>query len=160
MDKADIPAPDWQVSRWFNGASLRLADLRGKVVVLHAFQMLCPGCVVHGLPQAQRIHEAFRPEEVAVIGLHTVFEHHEAMNDTALAAFIHEFRYGFPIGVDQTEPGHGAPLTMRRYGLRGTPSLVLIDGTGRIRYHSFGRDDDLRVGARIAALLGGSTGLR
>jgi hypothetical protein len=36
--------------------ALQLADLRGKVVVLHAFQMLCPACVHHGLPLAF-VHE-------------------------------------------------------------------------------------------------------
>ena len=54
--RAAAPAPDWHVSRWFNAAGpLALADLRGKIVVAHAFQMLCPGCVLHGLPQAQRV---------------------------------------------------------------------------------------------------------
>lgn len=43
--------PELQVGRWFNSdAPLSLAGLRGKVVALHAFQMLCPGCVAHGLP--------------------------------------------------------------------------------------------------------------
>lgn len=51
------PAPAWTTQAWFNtGASLQLADLLGSVVVLHAFQMLCPACVMHGLPQAQRVH--------------------------------------------------------------------------------------------------------
>ncbi len=50
-----------------------------QVVVLHAFQMLCPGCVLHGTPLAQRIHDQFRAEDLTVIGLHSVFEHHDAM---------------------------------------------------------------------------------
>jgi len=38
-------APEWQVETWFNTkVPLHLADLRGKVILLHAFQMLCPGC--------------------------------------------------------------------------------------------------------------------
>ena len=36
--------------------------------------MLCPACVSHGLPQAARLRETFAPEDLAVIGLHTVFE--------------------------------------------------------------------------------------
>lgn len=51
---ADL-APTLDVMRWFNTPRPRaLADLRGRVVVLHAFQMLYPGCVQGGLPQAQR----------------------------------------------------------------------------------------------------------
>lgn len=43
------PAPEWDAVGWFNSGPLTLADLRGRVVVLEAFQMLCPGCVAHGL---------------------------------------------------------------------------------------------------------------
>jgi peroxiredoxin len=152
---SSIPvAPEWEVSTWFNTKTpLRLGDLRGRVVVLHTFQMLCPGCVYHGLPQAQRVHEAFRKKDVAVVGLHTVFEHHEAMTPTALAAFVHEFRLTFPIGVDVPGEPLGVPKTMAAYGFRGTPSLVLIDRQGFIRKHSFGREDDLMLGAEIATLI-------
>lgn len=150
------PAPEWSVREWFNAPrGLQLADLRGRVVVLHAFQMLCPGCVQHGLPQAQRVHTAFAPHAVAVIGLHTVFEHHAAMTPVALAAFLHEWRVRFPVGVDA--PGEDAqdpvPCTMRRYGLQGTPSLLLIDRRGDLRLHAFGAVDDLVVGAAVATLL-------
>lgn len=98
---ADL-APTLDVMRWFNTPRPRaLADLRGRVVVLHAFQMLYPGCVQGGLPQAQRISRLFPAEEVAVIGLHTVFEHHAAMTPVSLEAFIHEYRLTFPIGIDR-----------------------------------------------------------
>ncbi|MCO5146691.1 MAG: redoxin domain-containing protein [Aquamicrobium sp.] len=148
------PAPELDVIRWFNAAEpLSLAGLRGKVVVLHAFQMLCPGCVGAGLPQAKKIAATFPPDEVAVIGLHTVFEHHEAMTPVSLAAFIHEYRLGFPIAVDR--PGGDGPIphTMAAYGMRGTPSLVLIDRAGMIRRHAFGAEDDMKVGAEIAWLM-------
>lgn len=147
-------ALEWTVQTWFNTpAPLRLSELRGRVVVLHAFQMLCPGCVTHGLPQAQKIAASFPPEEVLVVGLHTVFEHHAAMTPVSLQAFITEFRYSFPIGVDA--PGENGPLpqTMQRYVMRGTPTLILIDRRGYIRKHSFGREDDMRVGADIATLV-------
>jgi DNA-binding transcriptional regulator of glucitol operon len=85
-------APPWQVSRWFNSAPLTLADLRGRVVVAHAFQMLCPGCAMQALPQMQRVRQTFPADSVAVIGLHTVFEHHEAQGPLALEAFLHEYR--------------------------------------------------------------------
>lgn len=147
-------APGWTVSAWLNrDAPLSLEELRGKVVVLHAFQMLCPGCVQRGLPQAQRIHDLFEPAEVAVVGLHTVFEHHAAMTPVSLRAFVHEYRLTFPIGVDAAADHGPVPQTMRAYGLRGTPSLVLIDRRGLVRRHSFGADDDLAVGAGIATLL-------
>lgn len=156
--QTDLPAalaPDWHVAEWFNTDSpLTLAGLRGKVVVLHAFQMLCPGCVRDGTPQTQRIAQQFNPSEVAVIGLHTVFEHHDVMTPRALEVFIHENRLSFPIGVDQPDDQNGAPITMQRYQMQGTPTLIIIDQIGHLRLHEFGQVSDLVVGTVIGKLLG------
>ena len=155
MDASLTPAPAWQVERWFNTpVPLDLAAMRGRVVVVEAFQMLCPGCVSHGLPQAVRVRATFPEDEVAVVGLHTMFEHHAAMTPLALQAFLHEYRIGFPVGVDRPG-GDGDPLprTMRDYALRGTPSLVLIDAAGYLRGHHFGAIEDMALGARIASLV-------
>jgi hypothetical protein len=146
--------PGWRVSHWFNTpAPIELEQLQGRVVLLHAFQMLCPACVAHGLPQALRVHEAFQSEAVAVIGLHTVFEHHEAIGPKALQAFIHEYCLPFPIGIDHAGGAGPLPLTMAQWGLRGTPSVVLFDRKGRARLHRFGVVDDLVLGAAIGQLL-------
>ena len=147
-------APAWQVSRWFNSEPLALADLRGKVVLLHAFQMLCPACAMQALPQMQRVRRAFADERLAVVGLHTVFEHHDAQGPVSLAAFLHEYRYDFPVGVDaHDEGGDPLPRTMRGYAMQGTPTLILIDGEGRLRQQHFGVLDDLVLGAGIGRLL-------
>lgn len=156
LDPPGRPAPPWTTLEWFNaGAALQPTDLRGKVVVLHAFQMLCPACVHHSLPQAQRARAHFAPEDVAVVGLHTVFEHHAAMTPVSLRAFLHENRTAYPVGVDApgADPNDPIPLTMRAYTMRGTPSIVLIDRNGDLRLHSFGAVDDLVIGAAIAALM-------
>lgn len=148
------PAPELSVSRWFNTpAPVTLASLRGRVVMLHAFQMLCPGCVAHGTPQAQRAHALFRNTDLAVIGLHTVFEHHAAMRPVSLEAFIHEYRLAFPIGVDEASDEGPIPVTMRRYEMRGTPSCILIGRDGTIRHHGFGQEEDMALGAVIGSLL-------
>lgn len=152
------PAPEWVTTQWFNSAPLSLAGQRGRVVVLGAFQMLCPGCVANGLPQLQRVEQAFSRQDVAVIGLHTVFEHHAAMTPVSLEAFLHEYRIGFPVGVDAHDDPTGPSITMRRYNLRGTPSLVLIDRAGRLRHSALGAEPDLALGARIATLIGETTG--
>lgn len=154
MTSRFLPAPPWQVSRWFNTPEpLSLDALRGKVVVLEAFQMLCPGCVSHGLPQAARVVSTFAGDRVAVVGLHTVFEHHAAMTPVSLEAFLHEYRITFPVGVDTASDKDPIPRTMRAYGMRGTPSMVLIDAQGRLRYHHFGQVADMALGAQIAHLV-------
>lgn len=150
------PAPNLDVVEWLNTpAPITLADLRGKVVVLEAFQMLCPGCTQFGLPQLARVREQFSPDDVAVIGLHTVFEHHQAQGSrAALEAFLHEYRYTMPVGIDRPDAsGHGAPATMRAYHMQGTPTLILIDRQGRLRRQALGHVPDLRVGAEIMSLI-------
>ncbi len=147
-------APDWHISQWFNTPSPpTLQALRGRVIALHAFQMLCPGCVSSGIPQAQRIVRSFDPAHLAVIGIHTVFEHHDVMTPQALDVFIREYRLTFPIGVDRPGPAGPIPQTMAAYAMQGTPTLILIDRRGRLRKQAFGTEDDMRVGADIAFLL-------
>ncbi|WP_193940519.1 redoxin domain-containing protein [Parahaliea mediterranea] len=148
-------APELQTTHWFNAdAPLTLASLRGRVVLIEAFQMLCPGCVSHGLPQAQRVATTFHKEDVAVIGVHTVFEHHAAQgSQEALQAFLHEYRITFPVGMDTPSDNGMLPKTMRAYGLQGTPSLLLIDHKGKLRKHKFGHEPDLLLGAEIMSLI-------
>jgi peroxiredoxin len=154
MLKTQTPAPPLQVSEWLNtDTPITLDALRGRVVVLHAFQMLCPGCVAQGLPQAMRVHQLFPSSEVVVLGLHTVFEHHDIMGPNALKVFLHEYRIAFPVAVDQPAKQHPVPATMQAYGLRGTPSLVVIDRSGRVRLNHMGHLDDLQLGALLGTLL-------
>lgn len=148
-------APELQTSQWLRTEKpLTLAALRGQVVLLHAFQMLCPGCVAHAVPQAQKAHRLFAAQGLAVVGLHTVFEHHAAMTPVALDAFLHEYRITHPVGVDRPgEDGSPIPLSMRSYAMQGTPTLVLIDRAGIVRLNHFGQVDDLQLGKLIGTLL-------
>jgi peroxiredoxin len=153
MNTARIEAPEILAAAWLNTPTpLTLESLRGQVVALHAFQMLCPGCVSHGIPQAVAIQRTFAGLDVQVLGLHCVFEHHDVMGPAALRAFVHEYRLTFPIAIDRASAG-SIPQTMQAFALQGTPSLVLIDRAGRIRASHFGRVDDMQVGASIGELL-------
>jgi len=154
----DTGLPGIEAAEWLNcSAPLSLAALRGRVVAIEVFQMLCPGCVAHGLPQAQRLRQTFRAEDVMVIGLHSVFEHHEAMTPLALRAFLQEYNIRFPVAIDS--PGEGPlPRTMRAWGLEGTPTLLLLDREGRLRARHFGQIPDMALGAEVMALVRDGTG--
>jgi peroxiredoxin len=154
MTQISALAPELVVSKWFNTEEpISLAALRGRVIMLHAFQMLCPGCVSHGTPQAAKAHRMFRNTDLTVIGLHTVFEHHAAMTPVSLEAFIHEYRLTFPIGVDQPGDNTAIPVTMQRYQMQGTPTSILIGRDGKIRHRGFGQEDDMALGMIIGSLL-------
>lgn len=150
-----VMAPPWRTSKWLNTpVPIDLEAQRGHVVVACAFQMLCPGCVTHAIPQMKALHELFTPHGAVVVGLHTVFEHHEAMTVTALRAFVHEYGIRFPVGVDTpAEDGGPIPQTMAAYRMQGTPTLLLIDRAGQLRRQIFGHIPDLRLGAEIMRLV-------
>ena len=157
MSAPETPlAPELAVSEWFNTpVPLTLAGLRGRPVFLHSFQLLCPGCVAQAIPQVQRIERVFAHMDLQVVGIHTVFEHHEAQGrPEVLKAFLHENRIRLPVAIDA--PGEdGVPLTFRAYDMQGTPTVLLIDAEGQLRSQGFGHVDDLRLGAAIGSLLAG-----
>lgn len=147
--------PELSVTRWVNTRQpLSLKALKGKVVMVTAFQMLCRGCVEHGLPQARKVAEQFSDGEVAVIGLHSVFEHHDVMTPAALEAFMHEYGWPFPVAIDAPGEGEesGLPKTMKAYEMRGTPTILLFDRQGRLRRHYFGHVEDMRLAAELMGL--------
>ena len=148
-------APEWIVAQWLNAeAGLSLSQLRGKVIVAGAFQMLCPGCVSELIPQLREVHSLFKGTDVSVLGLHTVFEHHDAMQPVSLKAFLHENRITFPVAVDQPQmPAMPIPKTMELYAMQGTPTLLLIDRAGNLRRQVFGHVRDMQLGAEVMALL-------
>jgi len=148
------PNPELYTSAWLNSdKEISLRDLIGRVVVVPTFQMLCPGCVSHGIPQAKKIRQCFSESDVAVLGLHTVFEHHHVMGQDALEVFLHDYGITFPVGIDKEIEHSDIPLTMKTHGLQGTPSLLIFDRSGNLQFNHFGVIDDMIVGAVIGRLL-------
>lgn len=148
-------ALDWTVSEWLNTPpNFSTDDLVGRVVLAAGFQMLCPGCVDQTIPQLKRANLLFPNDQVAVVALHTVFEHHDAMTPNALRAFLHEYRVSFPVAIDTPDPAGGRiPITMERYRMQGTPTILLYDRTGQLFRQAFGHVSDMELGFQVAQLL-------
>lgn len=62
-------------------------------------------------------NDLFAHDAAQVIGVHAVFEHHEAMRAASLKAFLHEFRVTFPAGIDRPPLTGGVPTG-------GVPGMV------------------------------------
>ena len=128
----DIP---FHATHWLNtDRPLTLEDFPSRVLAVEVFQMLCPGCVLNGLPQAQRLAQTFDEKDLAVIGLHSVFEHHQGNSRESLAAFLHEWRIPFPVAIDMQGEGP-LPRTMGGPGAckahRASSSSTARAGCGR-----------------------------
>ncbi|MCB0050689.1 MAG: redoxin domain-containing protein, partial [Caldilinea sp.] len=61
------PAPELANDTWFNSAPLRLADLRGKVVMVEFWTYGCINCQ-HVIPALQDWHAAYADDGLVIIG--------------------------------------------------------------------------------------------
>ena len=147
-------APALEIDTWLNtDKDIHLSELKGKAVVIYVFQMLCYGCVHFSIPQLKKLNKVFDKQQLEVLAIHSVFEHHSANNEETLKAFLFENKITVPVGIDAENASTSIPKTMSSYRLKGTPSLVLIDKKGFLRRRYFGHLDDIAVGAEIMALI-------
>jgi thiol-disulfide isomerase/thioredoxin len=139
------PAPAWDIEKWFNSKPLKVEDLRGKVVVIDFFQMVCRGCRKFSIPVIKGWEHRFSSEiaagDLVILSIHTVFEVHQIQTNTRLEKFIRKIKMNHPVGVDRHRNNQWMPETMRRYKTKGTPEIAIIDKKGVIRFQKFGRFD-------------------
>jgi hypothetical protein len=145
--------PEIVAQRWLNADTKQtLKAEKGKVVVVAVWQLVCPGSLKFGLPQAMRLRGAFEEAEVTVFGLHMPFERHDEQTADKVEAYLNENGITIPVALDKPN-GDGMPETMKAYELQGTPALLLFDRQGRLRRHYLGAVDDFRLGAEVMALV-------
>ena len=74
IDKA---APEPVIECWAQGSEPPINELTGQVVLIEVIQVNCPGCFVHALPEAIRLHETYEAQGLKVFAIATAFEHFE-----------------------------------------------------------------------------------
>lgn len=114
------------IEGWVNSPPLRLADLRGKVVVLHFWAFGCINCV-HNLPIYKTWQEELPHDKVAIIGIHTP-ETAEEHKFAGLQQAAKERGLAFPIAMDLKGE------TWKAWGNSVWPAVYLIDRRGDVRY--------------------------
>lgn len=67
-------APNFGVSEWVQGAPTNFDQEKDHIVLLEVFQVNCPGCFMHAIPEAIDIYNKYKDEGVRVLGLATAFE--------------------------------------------------------------------------------------
>lgn len=140
------PAAELRNQVWFNtDAPLRLADLRGRVVLLEFWSFDCPGCRLV-VPYLRDWHARYADAGLTVIGVHSP-EAVTSQQDADLAAALAQLDIPYPV----TDDHDGA--SWRAYGQRIRPTIYLIDKRGNIRYQRIGAGAYTETEAAIAALL-------
>ena len=115
---------------WVNTAQpIKLADLRGRFVLLDFWTFCCINCM-HVLPELKKLEHAF-PNELVVIGVHSAkFQGERATDNIREAVLRYEIEH--PVVND-------AKMTIwGTYGAQSWPTLVLIDPAGDVVWAASG----------------------
>lgn len=110
----------------FDGATVSLDTLRGKVVVVNFWASWCNPACYDEAPALERAWRTYRDRGVIVVGVD--------MQDTTEAAqtFITRFGLTFP-----NAPDAGGKVAVD-YGVYGVPETFVIDKAGVIRHKQIG----------------------
>ncbi len=127
-----MPAPDF-TSADLSGKTIRLASLRGKVVLLDFWATCCGPCIGE-LPTIQNIHERWKAKDFQLIGV--------SLDDDPqkLTEFLKKKKIDWPQICDFKQ--FKAELA-KLYHVRGIPWTFLIDRQGRIAHKDL-RGEELK----------------
>ncbi len=125
MSEPRIHAPELPSDlEWFNTEHpIRLAEQRGKVVLLDFWTYCCVNCM-HVLPDLRYLEDKY-PDELVVVGVHSPKFPNERVGEQVQKA-INRHHIRHPVLNDPK-------LTLwRQYGIRAWPSIIFIDPEGYV----------------------------
>jgi thiol-disulfide isomerase/thioredoxin len=132
--------PEIKVSEWIDQPPVRLADLKGKVVLLDFWATWCGPCR-YTIPKINALYRKYKERGLVVLGL-TEFEGEadgREMTRAEETAFLRRFKrtqsigYGFAVEEGKENA--------RAYGVHSIPTAVLIDRRGRVRFLTISASD-------------------
>ena len=139
-------APELQNTVWLNTpAPLKLADLRGQVVLLNMWTFDCINCQ-HVIPYVKTWYDTYHAQGLQVIGNHFPEFQYEADLGNLTKA-VQQLGLRYPIAQDNDGQ------TWRAYDTHYWPTIFLIDKRGHIRYQSIGEGAYPQTEAAIQSLL-------
>lgn len=136
-----MPVPDIALPSLIDGETVRLSDLRGKVVYIDFWASWCGPCR-KSLPALDRIRNDQR-EDFEVFAINVDENPEDGLR------FLKRYPVSFPVLSD---PSAEFPP---RFGLQGMPTSYIVDRDGLLRYvHEGYRDGDAKkISAVIAQLI-------
>lgn len=147
-------APEIGGEETLSGPKVRLADLRGRPALLFFWANWCGDCKAEG-PKLARLRERYAPKGLVLIAPTRLYGSVEANKEALPAeeeAHVQKvFGESYP-GLS----GVSVPVdteTMIRYGASATPTYVLVDRKGRVRFYAPTRVTEADLARRIEALL-------
>ncbi len=135
---------------WLQGGPLKLADLHGRVVIVHFWTNGCINCI-HNYPVYRTWQEKYDTKKVTIVGVHTPeFGWEAAARRVKKKALENDLK--FPIVLDPESK------VWKTWQNQYWPAIYLVDKKGRIRYRWEGElhldtADGKRFESRIDELL-------
>jgi len=114
------------IEGWINSRPIKLADLRGKVVILHFWTFGCINCI-HNLPVYKTWYDELPRDKVVIVGIHTPETDAEHQFD-GLQRAAKQRELKFPIAMDLRAE------TWKSWGNSIWPAVYVIDRHGDVRY--------------------------
>lgn len=74
MQQVNLKAIDLEVEEWLGGPSTNISNELGRPILIKVFQVNCPGCFSHGIPEVLEVRQKFIDTPLLVWGLATAFE--------------------------------------------------------------------------------------
>jgi thiol-disulfide isomerase/thioredoxin len=134
------------VQEWLNSSPLTIADLKGKVVLIHIWTFACINCQ-RTLPYVVKWHEQYAKQGLKVVGIHTPeFPFERDINQVKSALSKHRITY--PNAIDNRHQMWSA------YDNQYWPHLFLADRRGIIQYDHIGEGAYDKTEQKIRQLLG------
>lgn len=115
---------------WFNSGPLRVADLRGRVLLVDVWTFGCWNCY-RSFPWLKALEADLAGQPFQVIGIHSPEFAHER-DPARVAAKIAEFGLDHPVMLDD-DLAYWRALDNRYW-----PAFYLVDKAGRIRHRHVG----------------------
>lgn len=137
------PAPEL-AGNDLSGKPVRLADLRGKVVLLDFWATWCRPCV-QALPKIQKLADKYAGKGVVIIGINN----DDDKSPEAIRKFTNELRVSYSQVVGNTQQ------TFNQYRISGIPALFLIGKNGTVQAirTGFAPGEELELAKDIDRLL-------
>jgi cytochrome c biogenesis protein CcdA/thiol-disulfide isomerase/thioredoxin len=147
------PAPELTgTQEWINSGPLKLADLKGKVVIVDFWTYSCINCI-RTLPYLTAWHETYKDKGLVIIGVHTPeFAFEKELQNVQKA--VKDFGIKYPVVQDNDF------ATWRAYNNHYWPAKYIIDKEGNIRYMHFGEGKYEETEMVIQTLLGEESGVK
>ena len=140
------PAPELAGKTWLNVQyPVRLANLRGRVVLIDMWTFGCPVCQ-RSVVSLRGWHEKYYGQGLIVIGNHFPEFAREADLE-GLKQAVRKLGIRYPVLQDNEG------INWRAYGSRNWPTVCLVDKRGQLRYQQAGERDTIQTEAAIRQLL-------